>query len=176
MMRHGKMLAAFMLPVMLTGCAANTSNMDSLIEAQEETLAALTETAQETAPTPEETLIDAANDGYDVDLTILDSTMTYAQVYDMVYEADKYEGKSVRARGAFAYYQDQETMMEYFAVLISDATACCSQGIEFVLEGDPVYPEDYPAEGTEITITGSFHAYVENGTTYVQLQDAQILA
>lgn len=162
--------------LLLTGCATDTSGMDSLIEAQEqtETLAAITET-QATVPVPEETLIDAANDGYDVDLTILDSNMVYAQVYDMVYEADKYDGKSVRAKGNFAYYQDPETQNEYFAVLISDATACCSQGIEFVLEGDPVFPDDYPAEGTEITIAGSFHSYVEDGTTYVQLQDAKIL-
>lgn len=159
--------------LVLTGCGTtNTQKIDGIIAAQENSQAV--ETVQ-TVPEPVVPVPDASNGEYDVDLTQLDSNMVYAQVYDMVYEADKYDGKSVRAKGNFAYYQDPETQNEYFAVLISDATACCSQGIEFVLEGDPVFPDDYPAEGTEITIAGSFHSYVEDGTTYVQLLDAKIL-
>ena len=176
-MRGYRLLASVLLAAMLTGCAADTSTMNSLIEQQvQETLAALTEAETTNVPRPSETLIDASNGEYDVDLTILDRNMVYAQVYDMVYESDNYEGKLVRAKGNFAHYQDPRTEKDYYAVLISDAAACCSQGIEFVLEGDPVFPDDYPPEGTEITISGNFNAYVENGTTYVQLLDAKVEA
>ena len=102
--------------------------------------------------------------------------MTYAVVYDMVYNTNNYMGQYIKAKGTFSYYQDSTTGTEYFAVLISDATACCAQGIEFVLDGDYSYPEDYPAIGSEITIVGNFNAYEEDYTTYVQLTDAEIIA
>ena len=179
-MRIYRIPAALVLAAMLTGCAADTSTMDSLIEVQQTATEAVTEpqTQPETTivPRPSETLIDASNGEYDIDLTILQSSMVYAQVYDMVYESENYEGKLVRAKGNFAHYQDPRTQKDYYAVLISDATACCSQGIEFVLEGDPVFPDDYPEEGTEITISGVFNAYKEDSSTYVQLLDAKIEA
>ncbi|MBO4878484.1 MAG: hypothetical protein J5501_10790 [Ruminococcus sp.] len=117
----------------------------------------------------------AANDGYDVDLTQLSSSMVYGQVYDMVTNSDSYVGQKVKMKGSFSYYKDEQTGKEYFAVLIADATACCSQGIEFILKGDPVYPDDYPAIGTEITVTGSFAWYKEDYATYCQLLDAEII-
>ncbi len=110
-------------------------------------------------------------DEYDVDLTVLDSTMVYAQVYDMVYNAENYVGKKVKARGNFAYYQEPDGR-EFFAVIISDATACCSQGLEFVLAGNYVYPDDYPPLDTEITITGVFDYYEERNVRYCRLLNA----
>ncbi len=167
--------AACVLLAVLTGCG-NTSAMDNLIEAQqEETYAALTEPTTAPPPTdPSVELPDSANGEYDVDLTILDSTMVYAQCYDMVYNPDNYAGKTIRVRGPFAYFQDPDTGKEYFAVLISDATACCSQGIEFVLTGEHTYPDDYPETDTVITVVGKFNSYEENGSPYVQLVDAVI--
>lgn len=117
--------------------------------------------------------IDAENEGFDVDLTILNPTMTYSQVYDMMTNPDMYIGKKVRARGNFAYTSNEQGT-EYFAVLISDATACCSQGIEFVLKGDHKYPDDYPPLDTEITVWGTFTTYQEGTFTYIQLQDAEM--
>ena len=108
---------------------------------------------------------------YDIDLTVLSSTMVYAQVYDMVYNGEKYLGMSVKAKGPFAYCQN-ENGEEFFAVIISDATACCAQGLEFVLDGDYKYPDDYPELGTEITITGVFNYYEENGNKFCQLLNA----
>ncbi len=173
MMKRTAICLSLVLCCVLTGCG-NTSGVDSLIAAQEETLVQITDPAPTQAPVPEVALVDAANGEYDVDLTILESTMVYAQCYDMVYNPDNYAGKKIRARGPFAYYQDEATGKEYFAVLISDATACCSQGIEFVLAGDAVYPDDYPETGTEITISGTFNSYEENGSPYVQLLDTVI--
>ena len=59
--------------------------------------------------------------------------------------------------------------------MISDATACCSQGIEFVLDGNYSYPEDYPSIGTEITVVGKFNYYTEDDFyTYCQLLNAEM--
>ena len=110
----------------------------------------------------------------DIDLASLSGTVVYAQVYDMVMEPELYEGLVVRMRGSLSYFQDPDTKQEYFAAIIADATACCSQGIEFVWAGEHTYPDDYPPLGTEITVTGIFGTYEENGLTYLQLTDAEM--
>ena len=109
----------------------------------------------------------------DLDLTVLSGTVVYSQVYDMMMEPERYMGMQVRMKGSFSYFQDPNTMKEYFAVIIADATACCAQGIEFVWDGHK-YPEDYPTLGTELTVTGAFSTYEENGFTYLQLKDAEV--
>ena len=145
-MKHMRLLAAFAAAMLLTGCGSSGGSESP-----------------------------AAADGYDVDLTQLSSSMVYGQVYDMVNNSESYVGKKVKMKGSFSYYKDEQTGKEYFAVLIADATACCSQGIEFRLKGDPVYPDDYPPVGKEITVTGSFAWYKEDYATYCQLLDAEIL-
>ena len=118
--------------------------------------------------------------GIDVDLTKLSSTMVYSEVYNMMYSPDDYVGKTVKMEGQFAIYQatDENGALIpdqiYFACVIADATACCSQGLEFVLAGEKTYPDDYPELGSEINVTGVFQLYDENGTTYCHLVDAEM--
>ena len=169
-------LTAAVLTLALTGCG-DTSAADKLIEKQTSAASTSSEDYLLYVPDTESKSyaegIDAANDGFDVDLTILNATMTYSQVYDMVTNPDLYLGKTVRARGNFAYTTNEEGG-EYFAVIIQDATACCGQGIEFVLKGEHSYPKDYPALDTEITVSGVFNTYKEGTYTYCQLLDAEM--
>ena len=116
----------------------------------------------------------------DVDLTVLSSTMVYSEVYNMLYnDPAHYLGKTVKARGTFSIYQLvtdgvlQPDPVSY-ACIISDAVACCAEGMEFVLEGDLTYPDDYPELGTEITVVGEFQAYEENGMTGYHLINARL--
>ena len=67
------------------------------------------------------------SEGVDIDLTKLSRTMVYSEVYNMMVAPDKYVGKIVRMRGQFALYEDAESGARYFACIIADATACCSQ-------------------------------------------------
>lgn len=110
----------------------------------------------------------------DLDLSVLSGTVVYSQVYDMMMQPEQYLGRTVRVKGNFSYFQDPETKGEYFAVVIADATACCAQGIEFVWAGEHRYPDDYPPLDTELTVTGVFSTYDENGFTYLQLTDAEV--
>ena len=112
-------------------------------------------------------------DGIDVDLTKLSSTMVYSEVYNMMCTPDEYIGKTVKMKGQFAYYEDPETSAQYFACIIADATACCSQGLEFTLTGEHKYPDDYPELGSEITVTGTFETYEEKGLQYFRLDNAE---
>ncbi len=117
---------------------------------------------------------DAGTDSgsYDIDLTELNATMVYSQVFDMVNDPDSYLGKSVKMAGTFQVYEGES--QNYFACLIADATACCAQGIEFVWEGDHSYPDDYPAIDSEITVTGVFDTYMEDDQLYCRLIDAEL--
>ncbi len=110
----------------------------------------------------------------DVDLTILSSTMVYSEVSNMLSTPDEYVGKYVRMAGQFVAYSNQDQSMYYPAVIIADATACCSQGLEFVLKGEPKYPEGYPKEQDEISVVGRFETYDEDGVVYCHLVDAEI--
>ena len=116
----------------------------------------------------------------DVDLTVLSSTMVYSEVYNMLYNDPAYYlGKTVKARGEFSIYQLvtdgvlQPNPVSY-ACIISDAAACCAEGMEFVLEGNYTYPDDYPELGAEITVIGEFQSYEENGLIWYHLVNARL--
>lgn len=110
----------------------------------------------------------------DVDLTVMSSTMVYAEVYNMMVNPDDYIGKIVKMRGSYYAPFYEETNTYYHYVIIEDATACCTQGIEFIWNGEHNYPGDYPAENTEIELVGIFGSYEELGTTYYCLAVDQI--
>jgi len=120
-------------------------------------------------------------DGVDVDLTVLSSTMVYSEVYNMLYyDPESYYGKTIKMTGVFSIYQmvvdgvAQPDPVAY-GCIIADATACCAQGMEFVLEGDFTYPDDYPELGAEITVIGEFQPYEENGMTWYHLINARMV-
>ncbi len=111
----------------------------------------------------------------DIDLTKLSSTMVYSEVYNMMVTPENYLGKTVKMNGAFSIYYNAGLDQYYFACIIADATACCSQGLEFVLSGDYTYPDDYPELGSDITVVGTFNTYEEDGYVYCQLTDAGLI-
>lgn len=96
--------------------------------------------------------------------------MVYSEVYNMMTEPGNYMGKRVRMKGAFAYAKGDGRY--YFACIIADATACCAQGIEFILKDERKFPEEYPTKGTEIIVVGIFDTYMEGTYQYCQLIDA----
>ncbi|MBO4678395.1 MAG: hypothetical protein J5626_01855 [Lachnospiraceae bacterium] len=108
----------------------------------------------------------------DVDLTKLSKTMVYSEVYNIMVNPDDYIGKTIRMGGAYNIFVDETTGMTYYYCVIQDATACCAQGIEFILKDDYKYPDDYPEEGTNVTVVGRFDTYMEGEYMYCTLRDA----
>ncbi len=108
----------------------------------------------------------------DVDLTKLSSTMVYSEVFNIVSAPDDYIGKKLKMKGMYVNYTSSDGTLQFPACVIADATACCQQGIEFVLTDDK-----YPEEGTQITVVGTFASYVDatDGQTYYHLKDAKIV-
>ena len=98
--------------------------------------------------------------------------MVYAEVYDIMYSSsEKYIGKSIKMKGTFDIFTDYYTKGEYTYCVIADALGCCSQGIEFIM------PEgmDLPEPGTEITVSGVFMPYQENGNTFYRLENTDVI-
>ena len=159
--------------VMLSGCG-DTSKIDKLTQSStskaETVMTEPPAAVQQTETAAETEAVHEADAGELIDLTVLDSNMVYAQVFDMVNYPDTYIGQPVKAKGTFAH--TEYNGKDYYAVLIADAAACCSQGMEFELSGDYVYPDDYPELDTEIIIEGTFNTYMEDGYQYCQLIDA----
>ena len=108
----------------------------------------------------------------DLDLTQLSKTMVYAEVYNIMVEPESYVGKTIRMNGDYYIYTDDTTGQQYYYCIIRDATACCAQGIEFVLTDDYKFPEDYPEEGAFVTVSGHFDTYMEDDLLYCTLRDA----
>lgn len=95
-------------------------------------------------------------EGLDLDLTKLSGTMVYSEVYNMRYDPDGYYGMRVRISGLFSAYPNPETGEYYYNCIIPDATACCSQGLQFFPADDLVYPDDFPPQGATVTLQGTF--------------------
>ena len=113
-------------------------------------------------------------EGVDLDLSKLSGTVVYSQVYNMMVPPQDYVGKTIRISGLYDVYEDAGTGNTYFACVIPDATACCAQGIEFLWAGEHTYPDDYPEPGCEMTMTGRFETYEEDGAEYIRLADAEV--
>lgn len=115
-----------------------------------------------------------SNNKIDVDLTSLSGTMVYAEVFNMIMNPENYSGKIVKMKGQFVAFEDMGSSDIFYACVIADATACCSQGFEFVPLSEYDYPKDYPEIDSEITIIGKFE-YDENNFGYCRLIDVRFI-
>lgn len=108
----------------------------------------------------------------DIDLTPLSGAMVYAELYNIFGEADKNVGKVIKMTGQFDMYEDTSTGERSYGCVVTDVGACCVQGLEFLPREDYCYPQDFPQVNSEITVTGTFETFVENGIAYCRLTDA----
>lgn len=99
---------------------------------------------------------------YDIDFTTYSDTMLYSGVYDLLSNQDSNIGKTIRIKGIFAIYCNEDNTKKYYAVTVQDATMCCSLGLEFLLENN----ENYPEEGSIIEVSGVLDYYDEDGIPY----------
>lgn len=98
--------------------------------------------------------VEADGTKVDFDLSEMNSNMVYSQVFNMMIEPEIYDDKVIKMRGNFAIYPNSPTANggTSYAVIISDALACCQQGIEFKYD----FGGNIPKEGDIITVTGVY--------------------
>ena len=151
--------------------SADLENSSSAVSDQGES--ALTEDPALTQSAPDTG--DDMSGPVDIDLTTQNADMVYAEVFAMMYYPEEYVGKKIKMDGQFAFYHDDEKDKYYYACIIQDALACCSQGIEFIPEDESMTIEDFPSTGTMICVTGVFGTYSEGDSTFCTLKDVKIV-
>ena len=109
-----------------------------------------------------------------MDLTFMTGTVIYAEVVNMLTNPSEYANKRIKIKGLFATGKDNEDNL-IFGCLIPDATACCAQGIQFVLVDEYRYPYDYPELGEDIVVEGDFYYEVYDDYNLVRLDNAILL-
>ena len=128
--------------------------------------------AEETAPAGALPDADLSRRTADCDLTALDTQMAYVQLSNMMLSPEDYLGKTVKMRGTFAHASEENR--EFFVCYLMDATACCSQSLEFETDGAYDFPAGYPAPESEITVAGTFDTYEYNGYRMYRLIHAEV--
>ncbi len=185
MKKYVVLLICCMLSLSVVGCKDENANDAEATETVETTVEE--EASEEDGDTSEdsedsENLDDmfkldsettSGDTSVDLDLTALSATMVYSEVFAMMTAPDEYEGKTIKMSGIASKYTDENTGKVYYACIVQDATQCCSQGIEFVLSDD-YGADEYPNEGDEITLKGTFDTYSEGQYVYITLLDAQL--
>ena len=171
------LILAIVMVVSLCACSSDQAEQKKSVTGGSKTVSDVLNQGEATgaptaAATQAKSSITAPSTDVDVDLTALSSTMVYSEALNMLQSPDEYMGKSVRMTGSFAVAEGDGRM--YYACIIKDATACCSNGIEFLWDGDHSYPEDYPKQGSDITVVGTFDKYYEGTSMYIQLINAQL--
>ena len=182
--------------VLLSGCGKQTDNgkginsgktVDKVIESQvkkEEQKKTEESTKEDTQKNDQQNTdtqttenvqgsVNAPEAAVDVDLSVMDSDMIYATVYQMMSDPEQYVGKTFRIEGKFYVTYDEMTKNQYYYCVIKDATECCAQGLEFVWgDGSHIYPDEYPTDGTEVIVDGTFELYMENDSRYCRLANS----
>ena len=107
----------------------------------------------------------------DLDLSVMSSTIVYAQMYNIQYDPGQYLGKIIRLRGLYSFFREPSTGVVYYACVVPDATACCMQGMEFVPPAGGLPAE----EGETVTVTGRLAIYQEGGVSWLHLVDTDVV-
>jgi len=115
------------------------------------------------SPTPEVKAID-------LDLSVMSSTIVYAQVTNILTKPDDYLGKTIKARGKISSSRSDETGEYYHFIVFVDSSSCCEQGLEFIWNGEQDYPGNYPKDSTMIEVVGVYALYEEFDVTYCRLE------
>jgi len=111
----------------------------------------------------------------DIDLTSMSTTMAQAEFRRLVMDAERYAGRTIRASGAYFTFFFDGTNQRYHFVTIVDGDDCCREGLEFRLTGDPVFPDDFPAENTFVEVTGTLGRYQELGQWFIYVSTDEIV-
>lgn len=106
-----------------------------------------------------------------IDLTKMKANMVYAEVFNMLLIPDEYNGKLIKVRGNLSKFVPNGKSEEVTTVVVSDALACCQQGLEFKIADDsPLKTQSLPSPDSEIEVVGRFVlTQTEEGFDYFYL-------
>lgn len=123
-------------------------------------------TVAENESEPAEIVPTAAPLPIDIDMTALNTGMTYAYLCNITNAPEKYLGQRIAVRGVCGQNFWEETQTTYHFVTVPDTNGCCEAAIEYIAGSEALV---YPEKGTTATITGVVAQYVEDGSVYCHI-------
>lgn len=108
---------------------------------------------------------------YDIDLSGFSTTMTYAQLYNILVEPEKYVGTSIKIKGRYTMDKEEGTERVFHFLIASDEAACCELGIEFFVFDDK---DIYPPDGSEIMLEGVIDVCNDKGFKFICLKTNRV--
>ncbi|MBQ1899548.1 MAG: hypothetical protein II153_01445 [Erysipelotrichaceae bacterium] len=108
-----------------------------------------------------------------LDLSLLNDTMAYSQLINIIKEPDEYLGTPIIVKGIYTAPFNGFSHQYNYTVTIQDNTQCCAQGIEFIMkeEGDL---DKLPPEGEMVKISGVLELFEEGKHSYCIISDAAV--
>ncbi len=142
----------------------STGKQDFLEKIQNVSIADIVTTSNE--PSTEKDRFSDEADDVQIDLSMFSKTVMYAELYNILFSPEEYEGMTIRMDGVYLYDEDVENNKKYHFVVVLDQAACCQQGMEFKLDEGLTYPK----QGEHVEIKGEFRFYEEDGMPWYYLQ------
>lgn len=156
------MILIILVVLVLTGCTTDVNKESSNNE-----LVKTIDSTQQSGNSPVQSEVKyIGNETAEIDLSTFSSTMLFSELSRILSEYPTYIGKTIKINGLYSNmpYSDGSANL-YHYVLVTDSTACCQQGLEFVIENGT----EYPVMGDNTCVTGVLESYTENGQTYCHL-------
>lgn len=100
----------------------------------------------------------------DIDLSIMNDTMAYSTMVNILNDAENNIGKKLKVSGRYDYQNGCHWLV------LTDDTICCSVGMEFMLNN-----QEYPSVGTDLTLYGVFGQYTESQVQHYFLLVEEII-
>ncbi len=113
----------------------------------------------------------------DHDLSKMSGIMAYSLLFEILINPEPYLGKTIKATGFFYRGYSEHTKRNFNYVMVGDETACCWQGLEFLIDGRENLPENYPTQNDDIEVIGVLKSYEAAGYTffYLDVEEVRIL-
>ena len=108
-----------------------------------------------------------------LDLSLLNDTMAYSQLINIIKEPEEYLGTPVIVKGIYTAPFNGFSHQYNYTVTIQDNTQCCAQGIEFIMK-DENDLDKLPQEGETVKISGVLELFEEGKHSYCIISDAQL--
>lgn len=117
----------------------------------------------------EEVKEEKASETADIDLSFGSETIAYATITNILEDPQSYLDQKVKMLGTFRQFFSETYDTTYYVCMVTDATACCQQGMEFKLKEGL---DEYPLDGQQIILSGTVDTYAEGDYWYAYLKDA----
>lgn len=109
------------------------------------------------------------------DYTSYNTQMVFAIASDMYEHPSNYYQKKIRLNGKFATAFDEPTQQRFYYCVVYDTAGYCNVPLIFIPTDEMVYPDDYPEEGGDITIQGTYELMYSNNEMYVVIKDTTVI-